>query len=66
MSAHPGLISWLDGAGLEAAPVEASGDRAFPAIFAASEAQGARAGDVIVADGAPSLVREAGRPRDGR
>ena len=62
MSAHPGLISWLDGAGLEAAPIETGADRAFPAILAPIEADAARADDVIVGDGAPALVREAGQP----
>ena len=62
MSAHPGLISWLDGAGLEAAPIEAGADRAFPAILTPAESDTARVGDVIIADGEPALVRETGQP----
>ncbi|HEY0326624.1 MAG TPA: sigma 54-interacting transcriptional regulator [Allosphingosinicella sp.] len=62
LSAHPGLIGWLDGAGLEAAPLETGADRAFPAILAPAEADAARAGDVIVGDGEPVLVRESGKP----
>jgi two-component system response regulator FlrC len=62
MSAHPGLIGWLDGAGLEPAAIEAGADRSFPAILALTEADRARAGDVVVGDGEPALLREAGQP----
>ena len=63
MSAHPALIGWLDGAGLDCTPVEAGAERAGPAILTMAEIEVARPGDVVIEDGAePALSRPPGQP----
>lgn len=63
-SAHPALIHWLDGAGIEAAFVDAAAPRTCPILMTSAEAALARPGDVImegIAE-APGLQRSGDGP----